>query len=134
MKILVRKVPKDTHSNEVQALVRDVHPKRLFFDLIGAGAEPEILECKRYRATDPVTGLSEDWCLLRIRPEEAAFAVIKKLNGTILRGRHLVVKQYIDRAPPQEHWDTKWGSERRRELIIEEIDEPREHLGHMYAT
>jgi len=132
MKILIRKLPKDTHSSQIKALVRDAFPKSLFFGLMSA-EEPEILECKQFRATDPNTGFSEQWCLLRVRPEGTAAQLVKKLNGSEFRSQRLLVKQFLDRGPTDRRQLTMSAedragltdrTERRRGLIIEPIEEP----------
>lgn len=133
MKILIRKLPKDTYASQVKALVLDALPKSLFFGLMST-EKPEILECKRFRATDTNTGFSEQWCMLRVRPEGTAAQVVKKLNGAEFGSQRLSVKQFLDRGPtdrrqgtmsPEERIGLTGRTERRRGLIIEPIDEPK---------
>ena len=146
MKILIRRLPRDTHSSQVKALVLDALPKSLFFGL-KSPEKPEILECKQYRVTDPSTGHSEQWCMLRVRPEGTAAQVVKKLNGLDFGAQRLSVKQFLDRGPtdrrkakmsPEERMGLTGRSERRRGLIIEPIEEPKveayESFARTFAT
>ncbi len=124
MKILIRNLPARTQRRELRRLVYEACAPSLLGRLVGR-AEPEILSCERFRAIDARDGTTEYWCILVVRPEAAAKRAIEGLHGQLVAGRRVVVKQYIDRCPPDSAgaMGPPGGVERRRPLVIEPVED-----------
>lgn len=124
MKILIRNLPARTERKELRRLVYQSCAPSILERLLGR-ANPEILSCERFRAIDPRDGATEYWCILVVRPEAAAERAIKGLHGQAVAGRRVVVKQFIDRCPPDSAaaLGPPGGVERRRPLIIERVED-----------
>ncbi len=130
MKILIRNLSPDVNWSQITDLVNEVASGPLLLRLF-AKDRPAILEGERLRVVDLDSGTEEYWCLLRIRPEKAAHRALKHLNGQLLGNRRIVAKQYIDRVrsiQPETIGPDGLPApfkERRRNLIIEQIDKLR---------
>jgi hypothetical protein len=95
MIIFLRNIPLKTKKYEIASFIGKVFD-HCFLGRPSATLSIEDIEILLIQDVDSNT--LEKHGLVRISPKEVAKRVIKKLNGTIFKGTHITVREYINRS------------------------------------
>ena len=90
MKLIVPRITDSTRPTDLRAFANQVLEKifRLPFS-----APPRIVGCRVILVTDPA-GVTQRHGLITVTPDDAGLRIIRKLNGTYLKGKRVGVKRY----------------------------------------
>jgi len=90
MKLIVPRITDSTRPKDLRAFVNQVLDK--FFRL-PFSAPPRIVECRVIFVTE-MAGVTQRHGLITVTPDDAGLRIIRKLNGTYLKGKRVGVKRY----------------------------------------
>ena len=95
MIIFLRNIPPETKKYEIASFIDRVF-KKCFPDMPSTAILLEDIEILSIQDVDSNT--LEKHGLVRVSPTEVAIRVIKMLDGTVFKGTHVTVREYINRS------------------------------------
>ncbi len=95
MIIFLRNIPPETKKYEIASFIDRVFNK-CFLDRPSTAILLEDIEILSIQDVDSNT--LEKHGLVRVSPTEVAIRVIKMLDGTVFKGTHVTVREYINRS------------------------------------
>jgi hypothetical protein len=90
MKLIIPRITDSTTPKDLRAFANRVLEKifRLPFS-----AQPRIVACRVLSVTDRA-GVTQRHGMISVTPDDAALRIVRKLNGTYLKGKRVGVKRY----------------------------------------
>lgn len=124
MIIFLKNIPPETKKYEIASFINEVI-NDCYLDNVKTTVSIENIET--FTIQEVESNAFDKYGLVKIYPKEVGKRVIKKLNGTIFKQNHIVVREYVNRSASNDRRNVSQGTidfneqrtlDRRREPIM----------------